>query len=161
MVSRVEKQQNRLFWALVITETSHVFCCFLPTLFSILSLLGGLGLISATPVGVEFLHDIMHDWELPMIVLSGVILVLGWGLYLYSRKIDCHDSGCHHGPCDSKKKKTNVILKIATILFIVNVSVYTLFHREGALLEAPIMVEGVVQNDALTTGHEAHHGHDH
>ncbi len=130
----MERHQNKLFWALVITETSHVFCCVLPTVFSVLGLLTGLGLVSAMPMGLDFIHEFLHRWELPMVMTSGVILVLGWGLYLYSRKIDCHDSGCHHGPCEGIKKRTGLILKIATLLFVANVTIYGAFHYKGGFV---------------------------
>ncbi len=64
-----------------------------------------------------------------MIILSGVILALGWGLFLYSQKVDCHDTGCHHGPCTPKKNNTRLILKIATGLFLVNIAIYGIVHR--------------------------------
>ncbi len=127
----MEKFQKKLYWAIIASETSHVFCCVLPTLFSVLSLLAGFGLVAAMPAGLISLHDTLHNWELPLITLSGTVVGIGWALQAYSRKIDCHDTGCHHGPCGPKKKTSYRILIIATALFAVNVSVYSIFHREA------------------------------
>lgn len=125
----MKRHQKTVFMALILSEGTHIFCCVLPTLFSLFSLLAGLGLVSAMPAGFTHLHDLLHKWEVPMIIFSGVVLAAGWGLYYYSKKIDCHDMGCHHGPCDTKKDKTGLIMKAATILFIVNILVYLVFHR--------------------------------
>ncbi len=125
----MEKLQNKFYWAILASETSHIFCCVLPTLFSVVSLFAGLGLVSAMPGWLEVVHTALHSWEIPLIVLSGVVVGLGWALDIYSRKIDCHDTGCHHGPCDTGKKRAHTILKAATILFIVNITVYGVFHQ--------------------------------
>lgn len=125
----MERLQKTLFWALVASETSHVFCCVLPTLFSVLSLLAGLGVVSVLPAPILEFHEMMHDWEIPVISMSGAILLFGWAIDSYARKIDCHNTGCAHGPCTPKKKRADKILKIATVLFLVNVSVYLIFHR--------------------------------
>lgn len=125
----MEKQKKAIFWAIIVSETSHIFCCVLPVLFSFASLFAGLGMISALPAGYVAFHDFMHRWEVPMIAVSAMILVFGWWLYFHSQKVDCHDTGCHHPPCTPQKDKTNLILKIATALFIFNVAVYLVFHR--------------------------------
>lgn len=125
----MQKLQKALSIAVIASETSHVFCCVLPTIFSILSLMAGLGMIVAVPGWLEGMHTWLHAWELPMIIASGVVLVLGWGVYRYSKKVDCHDSGCGHGPCAPKKDRANLILKIATGLFLVNITVYAVFHQ--------------------------------
>lgn len=129
----MQRIQKVMFWALLASETSHIFCCVLPTLFSVISLLAGLGLVAAMPGWLSFVHDVLHEWEVPLIVLSGSVVALGWGLNFYGRKVDCHDTGCHHGSCEPRKHTASTILKVATILFLVNVSVYTLFHRSGSL----------------------------
>lgn len=125
----MQKMKNTIYWAVLASETSHIFCCVLPTVFSILSLLAGLGLATVVPVWLEDLHAVLHEWELPLILLSGFVVLIGWGLYIYSKKIDCHDTGCAHGACEPRKDTANLILKVATILFIVNVSIYGVFHR--------------------------------
>ncbi len=125
----MEKYKKTVFTALILSEASHIFCCVLPTLFSVLSLLSGVGLVSVMPAGLERLHGVLHDWEAPMIAVSAVVLAAGWGLYYYSKKINCHDTGCCHGPCEPKKNKVHLVLQIATVLFVVNVLVYAGLHR--------------------------------
>ncbi|MCB1562157.1 MAG: hypothetical protein KDJ75_01145 [Alphaproteobacteria bacterium] len=129
----MQRVQKAMYWAILASETSHVFCCVLPTLFSIMSLLAGIGLAAGMPGWLDSIHHVLHAWEIPLILLSGFVVALGWALHFYSEKIDCHDTGCHHGTCAPRKKTAGTILKIATILFLVNVSVYTLFHRGAEL----------------------------
>lgn len=125
----MQRIQTGIFWAVVLSETSHVFCCVLPTLFSVLSLLAGVGMISALPAPLVGLHEALHEWEIPVIVASGAILALGWGLHAYSLRLDSRQSCCVHGECAPSKRRSSVVLKIATVLFVVNVFVFAVFHR--------------------------------
>jgi hypothetical protein len=125
----LERTQKSLYWAIVISETSHVFCCVLPTIFSIMSLATGLGLIAAMPSGLEIMHENLHDWEIPMITASGVIVLLGWVINYIAVKLDCHDTGCVHEPCGTKKRKASKILKIASVLFVFNLAIFLFFHH--------------------------------
>lgn len=125
----MEKLQKATFWALVLSESTHVFCCVLPTLVSIISLLAGAGALSFIPSGILDLHDLLHHWEVPIIVFSGVLLALGWGLHLVSEKLNCVDaSACCHEPCAPKKTMTLKIMIAATLLFIFNIVIYFVFH---------------------------------
>lgn len=124
----MQRINKALGWAILASETSHVFCCVLPTLAGVFSLLSGLGVVGVLPAGIMSFHEMMHEWEIPMIVASGVILALGWGLYAVSLRLDCHDTGCHHGACAPKKNKTALILKAASVLFVVNTVIYLTFH---------------------------------
>jgi len=126
---KIERVQKTLNWAIIISETSHIFCCILPTLFSVLSLIVGMGLITAMPVGIEVMHEALHDWEIPMILASGLVLVAGWIIYYIAKRLDCHDTGCVHEPCGPKKKKSGLVLKFATALFFFNVTVFLVFHH--------------------------------
>lgn len=130
----MERLQKSLSLAIIAAETSHVFCCVLPTVVSILSLATGLGLIAAMPAGLEFLHELLHEWEVPMITFSGLILLLGWGIHYLAVRVDCHDTGCVHGPCAPKKRKAGKILKIASLLFLINVTIYLCFHHGMATI---------------------------
>ncbi|MCD8520300.1 MAG: hypothetical protein LRY76_07005 [Alphaproteobacteria bacterium] len=115
--------------AIFLSEISHIFCCVLPTLFSVLTLLAGLGVLAAVPVLMVHVHDFIHHYELWVIGISGALIALGWGLHRYSLKMDCHDTGCHHPPCTPVKRKTSKFLIVATILFAVNVLVYGVVHQ--------------------------------
>lgn len=145
----MKKVQNLFSWVVIFSEVSHVFCCVLPTIFSVMTLLVGLGMIGAVPVWMGGLHAMMHGYEIPIMMASGVIVLLGWGLQYISNKLDCHDTGCGHGACTPQKKRSESILKIATILFLMNVAVYIAVHQDAF---------GVFAQE--TQAHE-HHGHDH
>ena len=138
-------KRKAIVWAVIVSESSHIFCCVLPTLFSIVSLMAGAGVISVMPGFMVELHEVMHGYEVPMIIVSAFILAFGWGLHWYSKKVDCHDTGCCHEPCGPKKDKVQMLLIGASLLFLVNVSVYMVFHR-GAEVGA--------------IAHDDGHGHD-
>jgi len=111
------------------SETMHVFCCVIPTVISIVSLLtGAVGAAALMPAGILVLHEFMHHYEVPMIIVSGGLLILGWVLQGISYRIDCHSTGCGHGPCKPKKNMSVYVLIGATILFIFNTAIYLLFH---------------------------------
>lgn len=149
----MQKLQKFMNVTILATETSHVFCCVLPTVFSLFGLLAGVGLVGAIPPGIEFLHDLIHDWELPIIIASGLVLVLGWLVYGYAQKMDCEHMGDGHEVCASKKKRSALILKVASVLFVVNVCVYFFIHRPMEASNHDVHVEHA--------GHDHHHGHDH
>lgn len=126
----MQRIQRFIGWACVSSEVVHVFCCGLPMVFSLLSLLSGIGLIASMPVGLEFLHHLMHDYEIPMIMVAGFIISIGWGVYYVGRQLDCRvEAGCHHQSCTPKKKRSARILVLATLLFAVNVTMYFTFHH--------------------------------
>jgi hypothetical protein len=134
----MEKYKNTVLTAIVLSEASHIFCCVLPTVFSIVSLLSGIGIISALPLGWVHIHDMLHHYEVPMIALSGLVLALGWGLHWYTEHMMTDQTETHthccHGPCEPKKNKVHFVLKAATVLFVVNVSIYFIFHRELGIM---------------------------
>lgn len=117
-----------MVWAVLLSESSHVFCCVFPTIFSLIGLLAGAGMV-VMPVSLIHAHEYLHQWELPMIVASGLILGLGWLTVWYSGRIDCHSTGCHHGACAPRKSRAHKVLYVATILFCINVFVYAAIHK--------------------------------
>ena len=150
----MQKLQKILNVTILATETSHIFCCVLPTVFSLLSLLAGIGLVGAIPPGVEFLHDLIHDWELPIIMVSCFVLLLGWGVYSYAQKMDCDHMGEGHEVCASKKKRSAIILKVASVLFVMNVGIFFFVHRP--------MTEAAQDVHTEHAHHDhGHEGHDH
>lgn len=160
-----EDIQKRLVWAVILSESTHIFCCVFPTVFSVMGLLAGLGVVVAMPGFMVDMHDFLHAWELPMIAASGVVLALGWLAIMYSDRIDCRTaetSCCDHGPCTPKKNRAHLVLKIATVLFIFNVFVFFVLHKNTWLIErlggVPAAVEGL--HDGHDHGHSGHH-HDH
>lgn len=165
MIAQKEKLQSCLYGAVIASELSHVFCCGIPVLFSLFSLLAGLGLVGSMPYWMEGMHNVLHAWELPLILTSAVVLVLGWVCHLISQKIEC-DAHAHaecshekkgkkhnhnHEICASKQKRTTMILHIATMLFMVNVSIYVVFHR-GLNINPSDLVHG----QHVETQHDSH-----
>lgn len=145
------RHKDKIIWAVLVSELGHVFCCVLPIVFSVMSVLSGLGIVASMPAGLVSFHDVMHAYEVPMIAMSAVILVFGWAALWYSRNNDCHEvSDCSHKPCGPRKSLTHKILIAASILFVINVSVYTFIHRAG---EAS-------QVEAFVAGHEEGHNHE-
>ena len=124
----MQKIQNFIYWACVGSEISHIFCCGLPMLFSAMSLISSLGLVAAMPASLEFLHESIHDYEIPMIMASGLIILMGWALHYVAYRIDCRSAGCCHEPCAPKKKNSYKVLAVATALFALNVTGYFLIH---------------------------------
>lgn len=153
----MEKIKKSLFVGMIASESIHIFCCVLPTIFSVLSLLAGFGLIATMPGFIEDAHHIIHDYEIFIMSMSCAILIIGWGLYLYSRKINCAtDGNCAHKPCGPKKDRTRVFMTIATILFLCNILVYFTIHRQQDLeaYQSRVVVESEYHDD-----HAEHHHH--
>ena len=133
----IAKLQRSIFWTIVISETSHVFCCVLPTLVSLISLISAAGAVSSSVSAFLMdVHDMLHAWEVPIIIGSGIVLLLGWALHGLSRYLDCRTTGCGHGPCAPRKHMTRRILWFATALFVFNAAVYTGIHRHIAPIQA-------------------------
>ncbi|MCB1530794.1 MAG: hypothetical protein H6853_06495 [Rhodospirillales bacterium] len=124
----MQRIKKPLLYTLVLTEMSHLFCCVLPTVFSIVSLFVGLGLVGAMPPFLYKMHEMIHAWEIPLISFSGAVVALGWVIDAVSARMDCHDTGCEHGPCTPQKRKAHIVLKAATVLFVFNVLIYGVFH---------------------------------
>ncbi|PCJ99799.1 MAG: hypothetical protein COA45_03000 [Zetaproteobacteria bacterium] len=127
-MTQIKRVQGIFSWVVVLSEVSHVFCCVLPSLFSILTVFVGMGVIGVMPLWIDGMHHVMHDWELPLIGMSAFILALGWILHFVSKRMDCRDTGCGHAPCEKQKDKTARTLKIATFLFVINMVIYTSMH---------------------------------
>lgn len=157
MKQPAQKRQKAVLYAIIISEFSHIFCCVLPTVFTLVALMVNLGMVSAMPAGFEALHDIMHKWELPIVVFSGVMLGLGWFLHRRSLVQSCETTGCErvHEPCAPTKSKTLLFLKIATVLFFINVFVFLVIHRGlGVTVStAPHAHEAHAHDDGHNHGH--------
>lgn len=153
---QVKRLQGIFSWVVVLSEMSHVFCCVLPSIFSLLTIMVGLGVMGAVPLWMSGTHEVMHAWEVPIMVMSGVILVLGWSLHVISKKMDCHNTGCGHEPCGPKKKNTGRVLRIATFLFAINILVYVSVHLPAQRHNHQIELQATqVQT------HDAEHDHQH
>jgi hypothetical protein len=149
----IRKAQGMFSWLVIASEVSHVFCCVLPSLFSVLTILIGMGVLGAMPLWMDGFHDIMHNYEIPLMAMSGTVVLLGWALHFVAKRIDCRDTGCSHGGCSSSKRKSLRILKIATVLFVVNVAIYATLHKGVGLIHT----SGV----AAVESDEPHNHHHH
>lgn len=138
-------------WAVLVSELSHVFCCVIPTLVTVLSAFANIGLVVVAPDGILMrIHEALHEYEIPVIVFSGVMVVVGWIAHLASRTVDCHDTGCGHPPCTPRKNWNSRILLGATLLFMVNMVIYFGVHRNVLHLDM-----------FAVQAEEAEHHHDH
>ncbi len=124
----MQRLQTLTKWMALTSEISHFFCCGIPIVFSLLSLLASAGIIVTLPTEINTLHDAMHGYEIPMITTSALILAFGWALHFYAMKLDCRSTGCGHEPCAPKKKKSSKILFVATALFVINLTGYFALH---------------------------------
>ncbi len=148
-----QKLQRHIAWAVILAESTHVFCCVLPTVVTVLTVISSLGAMAQVPGFILDMHEVLHTYEIPMIVFSGLVLILGWGLYGVSRQIECQKPHCepHARICTPQKNNTLSILVVASILFVVNVTVYLTLHRgNDDLLHAEAMAH-----------HHPHAGHRH
>lgn len=125
----MQRIQSFIDWASVLTQLGHIFCCGLPLLFSVLSLLSGLGVMMVMPSEMIFLHEMTHDYEVPMLVFAAIIISVGWGLHYIAWRMDCLKTGCSHEPCGQKKKRSSKILAFSTVLFAFNVSLFLLLQH--------------------------------
>ena len=141
----MENLRRHFGLAVLISELGHVFCCVLPTIFTVLSFAANIGLIGMAPSWLMEIHARIHHYEVPIIIFSGVILILGWVAFYLSRKVDCHDTGCGHPPCDTGKTENGKIMVIATILFLINLSIYAFVHKN------------ILHLDIFSPVHVAHH----
>lgn len=115
--------------AVLMAEFSHVFCCVLPTVFTILSFAANLGMISTLPVWLMDVHEAIHNFEIPIILASSAMVCFGWAAHFMSRKVDCHDTGCAHPPCTPTKDRNQKILIIASVLLVCNVIIFAVVHK--------------------------------
>ena len=123
-----DRLQNCVNIALITSQLGHLFCCGIPIVFSVLSLLSGLGIVASMPFGIDCLHCVLHDYETHIIVGSACVLAFGWVLHYMAMRMDCRSTGCGHEPCAPKKKTSSKILIFATVLFVFNLANFFLFH---------------------------------
>lgn len=146
---------RHLSLAVLLSEFSHVFCCIIPTVFTVLSFAANLGMITTMPGILLDIHEHIHEYEVTIIVVSGLMLLIGWLAHLHSRKVDCHDDGCCHPPCTPQKNMNAKILIVATILFVMNISIYAFVHKNVLHLEmlAVSQAASAAKHDDGALGH--------
>jgi hypothetical protein len=117
MVERVQKALN---WFLVVSCFGHIFCCGLPAAASVVGAGLSFGLISTNFIWLEQFHEQAGLF----LVVSGVVLLVTGILQWVGSKLDCHNTGCSHPPCDSSKRKSLYLFYVATGLFVLNFLVH-------------------------------------
>lgn len=95
----------------------HIFCCGIPLLLSISSLASIIGIHSLAMFEVEWFEAI----EGYVLLISGFLLIVTIAADQISKKMNCVESNvCQHEPCDKKKRVSSYMLKIALILYSLN-----------------------------------------
>lgn len=140
----MEKLRRNIIWLVIASEVSHLFCCVLPTLAAVLSLAVGVGML---PTALAGLHEIIHGYEVPVIIFSAIMLLLGWGAYRMAIKTDCHALGHDEHTCHRTSDRSKIYLLIGTGLFFVNLTIYLALHiplnRLTANAEPSVVTENV------------------
>lgn len=110
-----------------IAALSHIFCCVLPLIVSVLSL----STVAGGALGLSALHEHMHDYELPILIFAGIMLSVSAISLLIARRLDCaSDACCSHAPCAPRKNISYKIFWVALILFGINCIVLFLEHEK-------------------------------
>jgi len=79
--------QKHIGWAVLLSELSHVFCCVIPTLVTVLSAFANVGLLVVSPDGMLMnIHNAMHEYEIPVIVAMSIVMIQDAGTHLAVRK---------------------------------------------------------------------------
>lgn len=125
-------------WAVLLSELSHVFCCVLPTLFTLFSFAANVGLVGEAPGFLMRLHEQMHHYEIPLIVFSGGMVAIGWAVFLLGRNFILEGEGqnCSETACRKQKCHNYNILVLATLLFVLNVGIFAFVHKNVLNLSA-------------------------
>lgn len=140
-------------WAVLVSELGHVFCCVLPTVFTILSFAANIGLVGEAPGFLMALHEQMHHYEIPIIVFSGGMVAMGWGVFWLARKLAPQAENCSNAGCCKQQCHNRNILIIASLLFVMNVAIFAFVHKNIFNL--------AVFTPNFAHGHEDHEGHVH
>jgi hypothetical protein len=154
-MSVTDKLHRNIGWAIVLAECTHVFCCVLPTVVTVIGVLSSVSTVIQVPVFLLDIHEFLHAYEIPVIAFSGAMLGLGWILYVVARRIECARPHCepHDTVCAPAKRNTHWVLIAASVLFLVNIVVYGSLHQESADL---LHEQAVHAHEHQEHGHPAH-----
>ncbi|MCC6598892.1 MAG: hypothetical protein IT559_08895 [Alphaproteobacteria bacterium] len=127
-----------------------------------LSLLSGFGLMVTMPGWLTGLHEMMHDQEVTMILISASVILLGWGLYFYTRRSGCVDHECGDRACQTHQRFSIRMLVIASVLVVFNIFVYFVFHAHQQDMETYLHGHAAaVQDSSAAHDHGLQsHGHE-
>ena len=103
---------------IILGSIMHIFCCGLPLLLSFTSLATVFGISSLTIFEIEWFEAV----EGYVLIISGVMLLMTFIIDRYSKQLDCSENEfCTHPPCGEKKNTYSYILRIAIILYFINI----------------------------------------
>lgn len=125
-INGMEKMRRHVGWLVLASEISHLFCCVLPTIAAVTSLAVGVGVL---PAAFTVLHDVIHGYEIPIILFSGFLLVAGWIIYGMATRTDCKGMGHDEHQCHETYDRSKLFLIIGTVLFIANLAVFLVLHQ--------------------------------
>jgi len=128
--TNMQKLQTTIFYSILASELGHVFCCVIPTVLSILTLAASYGMVVTIPGFALSYHNYIHTWEHLIIAISAALLVLGWSLFALNARLQIKHDCCSQTTCNKTRHKSKIIMIIATVLFLVNVSAYFLLHKD-------------------------------
>ena len=114
---------------MVLTSSSHIFCCVLPTAIGVINVFANLGIASIWVPQFNAWHEMMHAHEMQILMFSGVMLGIAALVDMVSIQIDCHSTGCTHGCCEPVKDRATLILLVASVLFAFNTATYYFGHK--------------------------------
>jgi hypothetical protein len=114
------QRTHRIIHALNLVASSHFFCCVLPVAAKAVALGAGAGLFSATLA----LHARLHTYEPYLLMFSGLVFAVDFAAQYHASKVDCHDTGCDHPPCEPKKIRIRKFTLLAGALFFVNLAFF-------------------------------------
>ena len=105
--------------AVIAAGLSHVFCCVLPAVLSILSISTVFGASTTTVLNFEWFEAI----EEQVLIFSGVVLFISGLAQLVSWRVKCNASVCCHEPCEKRKNWAMRLFIFATVIYLFNLIV--------------------------------------
>ena len=112
----------------LLAELSHIFCCGLPIFVAVMSAGSQIGLGG----GFIAFHGLIHNYEVMILIGSGLLLALGLALHYVSYRINCRTTGCAHDDCEPVKFRVGWIFAIALVLYGANIAFFILSGHGSA-----------------------------
>ncbi len=120
MSDKLIKASNR---ADVFSLGAHLFCCGIPAIVAIVSLISTVSL-SGTALMLQ-IKDFSETIHLAAFAFSTLMVIIALGTFFLSRKQNCVEDGhCAHEPCAPKKTKNWRLMSISLALYAINVIVF-------------------------------------
>jgi hypothetical protein len=132
-MSKARHAHHAVHAGILLSVLPHIFCCGLPTAFTLTSLFAGFGVMVIRADQMEALHHVLHVWEMPLLAFSLVMTAIGWAMHLSANKAACSqpccgDHGCSSTVATEPVKRSCTILIITTALVAINTAVLLFGH---------------------------------